>query len=130
MPALNFQKQFASAVERGEKCQAIRAPRRDGRPTATIGSTVYLYTGMRTKGCRKLGEGTVTRTEQFVINEDRLIIVGGEPIRSGREEDKFARADGFENAYQMCEWFRETHDLPFHGTLIEWKRTAVAVEAA
>lgn len=31
MPALNFQTQFAPAVERGEKCQTIRAYRKDGR---------------------------------------------------------------------------------------------------
>ena len=41
MPAINFQKRFAKAVESGRKCQTIRAPRIDGRPHAVIGSIVH-----------------------------------------------------------------------------------------
>ena len=122
MPAINFQKKFAAAVESGEKKQTIRAPRRDGKPTATVGARLYLYTGLRTKVCRKLGEGICTKTSQLVINEERTIIINGTPILSGREEDAFARADGFKDAFDMTNWFATTHGLPFEGSLIEWRK--------
>ena len=53
MAALNFQKQFAPDVESGIKLQTIRAKRKN---PIKEGETLYLYTGMRTKKCRKLGE--------------------------------------------------------------------------
>ena len=56
MVAYNFQKQFADAVERGEKRQTIRAPRRDGRH-AKVGDKLQLYTGMRTKQCGMIVTG-------------------------------------------------------------------------
>lgn len=52
MVAYNFQAQFADAVHRGFKRQTIRAPRKHGHVQA--GAPVQLYTGMRTRGCRKL----------------------------------------------------------------------------
>ena len=121
MPAISFRKEFADAVESGKKRQKIRAPRRDGRPTATIGARLYLYTGMRTKVCRKLGEAICTRTAQFIINPNRQFIIDGTPILSGRAEDKFAQADGFKDAFEMTEWFLKVHGLPFEGSLIEWR---------
>ena len=54
MPLLGFKKQFAPLVEEGQKRQTIRAKRRDGR-NPHAGETLFLYTGLRTKSCRKLG---------------------------------------------------------------------------
>lgn len=59
MPMFNFKKQFADSVESGEKRQTIRA-RRKNRPQ--VGQTAYLYTGARTKACRKLGECVIRAT--------------------------------------------------------------------
>lgn len=55
MPALNYQKRFAPLVESGKKKHTIRACRKDGRDPRP-GEVLYQYTGMRTKGCRKLRE--------------------------------------------------------------------------
>lgn len=121
MPALNFKKRFAADVEAGRKLQTLRSPRRDGRPHATIGCRLYLYTGMRTKGCRKLGEGLCTKTSHVVITDalagSRILVNGSRVI----EEDAFARADGFADSGALLEWFREEHGLPFEGSLIQWK---------
>lgn len=73
MPAINFKKQFAPAVESGEKRQTIRARRQDGRDPVA-GQTLYLYTGIRTKGCRKLGEVTCKETQQITIEENGAIL--------------------------------------------------------
>lgn len=123
MPAINFQKRFADAVERGDKRQTIRAPRRDGRPTATVGDRLYLYVGMRTKGCRKLGEGVCVRTAQVFITEEHRIHVGGLQLGVHGEEE-FAEADGFENYGEMVDWFERIHGLPFEGALIGWMPTS------
>jgi hypothetical protein len=52
MPALNFKSQFAQLVADGRKQCTIR------RSPAPIGATVYLFTGMRTNACKRLGSGT------------------------------------------------------------------------
>ena len=51
----NFQARFAEAVEQGRKLQTIRAARKDGK-VAKIGEVLHLYTGLRSKGARKLRE--------------------------------------------------------------------------
>jgi len=119
MPAINFMQRYAPAILEGTKCQTIRKPRADNRPHATIGAKLFLYTGMRTKSCRKLFETICTNTSQIVITDAPCrIIVNGQEVK---EEDAFARADGFSSVSDLFDFFEETHGLPFHGTLIEWK---------
>jgi hypothetical protein len=31
-----------------------------------------------------------------------------------------ARLDGFSNAFEMLDWFRNVHGLPFEGEIIQW----------
>ena len=52
MPAYTFQSRFAPLVASGEKRQTIRAIGK--RRHAAVGDRIQLYTGMRTKACRKL----------------------------------------------------------------------------
>lgn len=123
MPSLNFEARFADDVATGLKTQSVRASNR-----FTIGDPVFLFTGMRTKKCRRLGDGWVTQLAivkiSEVVGESEFdggfsVVVGGEmlgPITG----DRFARADGFKDAIELCEWFRETHGLPFTGYLVEW----------
>ena len=119
MPAINFRAQWANKVESGAKRQTIRAPRKDGRPTAKVGDRLYLYVGLRTKGCRKLGEGVCTYTGQVVITPERRIIVDGRPV-DGAMADQFAKADGFDHESALLDFFEITHGLPFEGSLIQW----------
>ena len=51
MVAYNFKPQFVPLIETGAKQQTIRSPRK--RHTQP-GEAMQLYTGMRTKACRKL----------------------------------------------------------------------------
>jgi hypothetical protein len=114
MVAYNFQAQFATAVESGEKRQTIRAEGK--RRHAREGDLIQLYTGMRTKACRMLGEAVCSKSTYCAIYEDR-ITTGNYP---NTDFDEFARADGFRDFEHMKEWFRETHGLPFVGRLIQW----------
>jgi len=123
MPAVNFAKQFAEPVENGTKRQTIR--RRRKRPIRT-GDRLALYTGMRTKNCRKLREAKCKHTFGVCIRDG-----GVDTFRAdGRwneawwigspKADDFARKDGFRNARELVEWFRDRYGLPFLGVVIEW----------
>ena len=118
MPAYNFQKQFVPLIESGEKRQTIRALRKDGRKPS-VGETLYLYTGMRTKACRKLKEVTCKKAEQIVVEENSPIIVGIDFLDAVQEID-MAKADGFNLLADFMDFFRKTHGLPFHGVVISW----------
>lgn len=114
MVAYNFQLRFADAVERGEKRQTIRKPRRSGH--AKPGDAVQLYTLMRTRDCRKLGDAVCEVSTYCAIREDSITL-GNRPRVN---LDEFARADGFADFDDMKAWFRATHGLPFIGHLVRW----------
>ena len=122
MPALNFQAKFAPLVESGEKRQTIRKLRKDGRDPKP-GDRLYLYTGMRTKACRKLGEVKCKKVypiKLYVRSRygplGRVVSMIGSPCGVTR----LARLDGFKSAAAMFDWFEKTHGLPFEGLLIRW----------
>lgn len=121
MPMFNFKTQFAGAVDSGEKRQTIRA-RRKIRPQS--GQIAYLYTGARTKACRKLGEGTIWAVHNIMIGHKGCLINYNEdgeyPINESYELDMFACEDGFTDWPAMRDWFQKTHGLPFTGDLIKW----------
>lgn len=118
MSALNFQKQFAPDVESGKKKQTIRALRKDGRPSAKVGGPLTLYTGMRTKVCRKLKDTTCKNIRGIKIKRGSVTIEGlGDVINI----DKFARDDGFKSMHDFYNFFETNHGFPFEGALIEWR---------
>lgn len=123
MPLLGFQKQFAALVESGEKRQTIRAYRKDGRDPK-VGQTLYLYTGLRTKQCRKLGEAQCLLANGISIGSNGGMIWYPPNIKGVHMGDvkrrRIARLDGFGSYVEMIEWFDKTHGLPFEGQLIRW----------
>ncbi len=118
MVAYNFQKEFSSDVETGKKRQTIRAHRKDGRH-AKPGDKLQLYTGMRTKSCRKLvdPDPTCTSTEEITIAQDGISYSDGGVSMT---PEVVAKRDGFATFEAMAEFFRKTHGLPFTGVLIRW----------
>ena len=123
-PLLGFQAQFADVVESGEKTQTIRAYRKDKRDPKP-GDTLYLYTGLRTKQCRKLGEAIAESVEVIGIGE-AMFCEDESPIEIvplvllPREAHDLAIRDGFSDLDEMLSFFDKTHDLPFEGLLIRW----------
>ncbi len=113
MPALNFKAQFADDVESGEKHQTIRRGHRIKQ-----GDRLYLYTGQRTKQCRKLGETVAHRVRDIRI-EGAEVWIGAEWVPRDERED-LAHADGFNNLMEFGAFFKGTHERPFNGQLIEW----------
>ena len=121
-PALNFQARFAPIVESGEKRQTIRAYRKDGRDPK-VGDTLYLYTGQRTKRCRKLGEARCRSVQPIQIRVGNIALPGKRGGSTSRQCHAIARADGFSDWSAMTRWFSRTHGLPFKGLLIRWGLT-------
>lgn len=115
MPIIGFQQRFADLVEHGQKRQTIRKYRKHNPKTGDI---LYLYTGLRTKRARKIGERVCTRTANFEITASGKLKLDRIRILNTAE---FAIADGFESKTDMVRWFEETHGLPFAGILIEWE---------
>ncbi len=139
MIALNFQAQFVPAIESGladlagevhhahrgvpPKRQTIRAYRKDSKDPH-YGEFRSLYTGMRTKACRKLGEVALVRVVDLLIEADFVLIdpcaEHGAARTRGAGADLFAQRDGFKSFRAMVEWFDKTHGLPFRGLLLRW----------
>lgn len=127
MPAYNFQTRFAAQVLPGIKKQTIR------RSAAKVGSTAYLFTGQRTRACERIGQGKITSSLPIEIGKNAY----GEPYANieGRKHayllhvglDELAKADGFQTAAEMADWFESTYGLPFSGFLIEWEPTPASV---
>ena len=127
MPAYNFKAQFAPAVEAGQKLCTIR-----GR-AAVVGTKAYLYTGMRTKACRKLGQGTITRCEPIIIGRDvaafPVVVIDDRKLRMAEVWD-LAKQDGFEDSEKFVDFFADSQvykTMPggdiqiFAGFMITWE---------
>ena len=111
MPLIGFKKEFADLVESGAKRQTIRAPRK--RPIK-VGDTLYLYTGLRTKQCRKLGEG---RCYQVI----RVDLGPREIIGWGIQLSNYvAIRDGLSSYSKLAKWFRIGPRESREMTIIRW----------
>ena len=116
MPSFNFKPQFADDVENYIKLQTIRSTRR-----GKVGDTAYLYTGMRTKKCRKLGEGILTEIRSVYIVDNYVYVQSGDEYFTTEKLDEFARTDGFRNWVEMKAWFSNQYGLPYSGCMHKWK---------
>jgi len=124
MVAYSFAMRFARIVESGAKTQTIRGHRkRHARP----GEPVQLYTGMRTKACRKLVTPDPICEAVMAVTLDMrhaAVTLDDAPLPLDTLND-FAQADGFANFEDMRGWWQKTHgDAVFEGVLIRWKASA------
>lgn len=119
MAALNFHARFAPLVESGKKKNTIRRTRR-----AKPGDILYLYTGQRTKACRKLGEGICTDVTEVTINRHWFVERRMDGVlTSFRDEAKheIAVLEGFKDWPEMRDWFKAKYGLPFTGFMHFWR---------
>ncbi len=139
MVAVNFTV-FQDKILSGEKRQTVRATAR-----CKPGDRLQLYTGMRTKACRKLGEAVCEAVFPVTIGDwsheafllfpaDAQLFARGFyraegklPRRAAR--DRFARADGFSSFEACAAFFRRQYGLPFAGHVIVWRDFQPAEEA-
>lgn len=133
MPAYSFQERFIPSIQDGSKDHTIRALRKGRSRHALPGDKLYLYYGMRTKWCRKIGEAICRAVRRVWISEEGIALEGTElPYMSDEERELFAWKDGFRpegstadnpaGAFAlMLRFWKLTHQLPFEGVVIYWK---------
>ena len=135
MPAYNFQDRFATLVETGKKLTTIR-----GRE-ALIGSTAYLFTGMRTKECRRLGAGRIVECVPISVGYQQngipCVMLASRSLTLD-DAEQLALDDGFVDAFEMMDWFSETYknggdklgceEVVFSGFLIKWELDRAAAK--
>jgi hypothetical protein len=113
--AFNFSPEFADRVASGEKRQTIRQTKR-----AKPGDALQLYTGQRTKKCRKLRDAVCESVDYVHIAPDGLTF--GDKSKHPRSVDEFARADGFKDFSAMLAWFEKRYGSNhFIGYVHRWK---------
>ena len=113
MPAYNFQKQFVSMILDGSKVHTIRRIRK--HPTK-VGDTIKMFTGMRTKDCKKFAEAACINVEPIVIWPfSKLITKELTSQALSKEKVKIiAKEDGFDDVKLFFKFFERygTECLP------------------
>ena len=135
MVAYSFKKRFGPPILAGTKAQTIRAERAGRSRHARPGELVQLYTGMRTRQCRRLGEARCLDVTPVRLQFGRQTVaaawVGRLPMATALL-DVFARADGFASIEDMRRFWWAEHPpadgdtLIFEGVLIRWQPLAPA----
>lgn len=115
MPSLNFKQRFVTLIESGQKRQTIRKIR---KRRFRAGDPLYLFTGMRTAKCRRLGTRRCVSALHITITHDRIEVDGR--MLTPAETTELAQADGFASSWEFLDFFRREHDLPLVGQLIRW----------
>ena len=90
MPLLGFTKLLDKLLD-GSKTQTIRRPRKH---PIKVGDTLFIYWKLRTKECKKLGEGMVTRIQRKFL---------------GEMTNRDAVLDGFNNRKELITALYEMH---------------------
>lgn len=130
MNCFSFQTRFVEPILAGTKDQTIRASR---KVPPKIGGPMHLFTGMRTKACKRIA--AVTCTEILKIEISPFYFGGYVQLRAAndllaslrRESDllAFARRDGFGSWQELCDFWQKRHGaLLFRGEVYRWEALA------
>ena len=120
MVAYTFQARFAAAVEAGEKAITIRTIGQ--RRHARIGERLQLYTGQRTRACRKLvdPDPVVTGVQPITFQGGGRVWIKGHDWLTDPEVKILARLDGFPSVADFLA-FHEPPEGIRHAVMIEWR---------
>lgn len=130
MVAYSFKGRFVDAIRSRRKHQTIRG-QRGGQGHVKPGGAVQLFTAMRTKACRRIGESVCLSVDPVLLvlaTSSTPVVaasvrIGGQPdIRSNHSLDAFARRDGFLDWDDMRVFWMAEHPglATFAGWLIVW----------
>ena len=117
---------FIDKILSGEKRQTIR---KAGKKWENVkpGDKLTLYTGLRTKDCRKLGEAEVDSVEDIEIESITRnggiwarVKINGKYIPAHKTLE-LAEADGFLWVDDFLRFFHDHYGTNFTGKIIRWK---------
>lgn len=112
MPLLGFNGQFSNKIISGIKRTTIRTHR---VIPIKPGDILYMYSGLRTKNCKKIGQFKCISVKTISIFSKDIFVNSFK--KNNYERDEIVRKDGFDSFEDMKMFFK----LPFHGILIEWE---------
>lgn len=128
MVAYSFQSRFDEKIRKGSKTSTSRPVGR--RRHAHVGDSLQLYSGMRTKSCKKLltPDPVCTSVHALRLDEGRVgsqkgklfVWVDGYSLR-GRSLDAFVASEGFSSRSELRDFFRTQYGLPWSGINIRWR---------
>ena len=115
---------FAGKIKSGEKRQTIRRASPKWK-NVKAGDKLTLYTGLRTKQCRKLGEAFVEDIGEVKLYKAGLIGAinrEGEYWLTEDEVEQLSRRDGFDDVYDFWKFFDAHYpERPIKMNVIRWK---------
>ncbi len=114
MRVIMFQPHFADLIAANKKHQTIRI-NAHCKPGDTLSLRRWADKPYRSKHVVII-EAICQSVMTAVIDQDSITLDG----RKLMNEDGFAKADGFDDARSMREWFERVHGLPFTGAVIRW----------
>jgi hypothetical protein len=129
MVLYGVKKQFAASVESGAKTHTIRDSRKNGH--AKPGDKVHLYTGLRTKACRKLIDPDPTCWGSFDIDIEitghtmtrrsgPMVFINGRSLDDA-EVEALAIGDGFTSVEDFFAFFAASPPEGKTRVLICWE---------
>ena len=101
MPAVNFKTQFAAPILAGQKPFTLRALRKDGRDPKA-GDTLFMFTAMRTKQCRKFAEKPCRFAVTICLGWNLVAVPKFAPMNTPEKLELFSRLDGFDSYAAFC----------------------------
>lgn len=128
MSALSFRQQYAPLILSGQKDQTIRVPRK--RPIR-VGQTLHLFTGMRTKRCKRIGTAVCSETFPLYVcyGLGTCGSTRGGPL-TVEQRDDLARRDGFSGWLVLMDVLRDMHPGWESFDVIRWTNFVPAIDAS
>lgn len=115
MTAFNFKPEFVPMIESGHKRSTIRSTRR-----CSPGGIMQLYTGQRTKSCRKIMDVRCIGVAEIEINDSDIWRLPNPAEGKVFVNPRLAHQEGFQNEVDMLAFFRTKYGLPYRGWLHVW----------
>lgn len=116
MVNFNFKAEFIPKILSGEKCSTIRQTKR-----CKVGDTMHLYTDLRTKKAKKIGEAICFGTAKIKIDKGIIWQLSEQEGSTNPKGQRLSTQEGFQNEVELMNFFKNQYGLPFIGYLHAWK---------
>lgn len=118
MTAFSFKPEFVGKIFSGEKRSTIRSTKR-----CEVGETMQLYTGLRTKKCRKIMDAVCIGVAPILVSKKSFWKLGETEGNVRPSVAPLHEQEGFMNVQDMVDFFAEEYGLPYRGWIHAWMKS-------
>ncbi len=119
MAVLMFKDFLAPKVEDGSKRHTVRPRRkRPIKPGDSLSLRRWAGKAYRSKQIT-LREAVCKAVKPIRVTVNKQLYIDGQRVPRA-DADKFARADGLSAFWELADFLRKEHGLPFEGEVISW----------